>query len=224
MPNSNLWISSCWKPDGVGRGDGYDDYYLAQDAYVVTGFKFEILNVNIAGLHLFGQASDVLERAQLFRFISIADRRNVFALCMELIEGNAAESGPVDLTICPPRRNPVQCCAIVNLLRDSQTGARGFLWRMQDSTARRREQESLRQMEQMQAMSRLAHTVSHEFRNLLTGIRIHADVVEVTQCPKGRQESLDEIRNSCERAAGLLSQLRAFKNEVNFGGSVHNIE
>lgn len=224
MPNSKLPTNFYGKPEGIERGDGYDDYYLAPDPQILTGLQFQILNVNIAGLHLIGQRFTLLERMPLLHFISMADRHNVFAACMELLDAAEGESVSAEITICPPRRRAVRCSVTVTLQRGSRGNPHGFLWRVQDSTARMREQESLQHLQQMQALSRLAHSVSHEFSNLLTGIRIHADVARRTQCPNGRQESLDEIRINCERAVGLLSQLRAFKNETDPGENVRGVE
>jgi nitrogen-specific signal transduction histidine kinase len=183
-----------------------ESFNLASNACVATDLQFRIRKVNIAGLYLFGQTFDFLDRMPLLQFVSMSNRHAVCALTKTLMKSAEDRSKSIEITMCPPRRDAVTCSTIVTLIRDCAGEPRGFLWVL-------RGEQSLHSQE-ANALNHRAHQAVHEFSNLLAGIRIHADVAAVTRSSRDRQESLDAIRNNCERAAGLLSKLRAFKNDA----------
>jgi signal transduction histidine kinase len=189
-----------------GQVNCYQSFNLASHACVATDLQFLIWKVNIAGLYLFGQTFAFLDRMPLLQFFSMSNRHAVCALAKALLKNAADRSKAIEIIVCPPRRTAVTCSSIVTLIRDSAGEPMGFLWVL-------RGEQSLHSQE-MDALSQRAHQAVHEFSNLLAGIRIHADVAAITRSSRDRQESLDAIRNNCERAAGLLSKLRAFKNDA----------
>jgi signal transduction histidine kinase len=74
----------------------------------------------------------------------------------------------------------------------------------------------LRQSQKMEAIGRLAGGVAHDFNNILTAIRAHADLLldDMSEWD-GRRGDVEEIRKSSERAAALTAQLLAFsRNQV----------
>jgi nitrogen-specific signal transduction histidine kinase len=162
--------------------------------------------VNIAGLHLLGQRSEFLQRMPLFLFIEMADRHSMVALSKKLIVGRMEFREPIEVTVRPPRRIPIRCNIGVNLVKDPAGEPSGFLWLMRDPISW--VEKNPPPPEDINAMTALTERTAHEFRNVLAGIRIHADVVALAKCHEDARESLNEIRNGCDRAAGLLAKMR----------------
>jgi PAS domain S-box-containing protein len=72
----------------------------------------------------------------------------------------------------------------------------------------------LRQAQKMEAIGRLAGGVAHDFNNVLTAIKGHAQLLLDEMCDsEPRREDAEEIWRSAERAAGLTRQLLAFSRK-----------
>ncbi len=87
-----------------------------------------------------------------------------------------------------------------------------FLAITEDVTERRSLEEKLRQSQKMEAIGLLAGGVAHDFNNLLMVILGYAGVLrdELPEGPSTQRESLEQILNVGERAAGLTRSLLAF--------------
>ena len=98
----------------------------------------------------------------------------------------------------------------VSLVRDS-SGAPAFLVAMvEDTTARKRAEEQLRQAEKMEVIGRLAGGIAHDFNNLLTGILLYCDLLVHELDPGNRlRQHVVEIRMAGEQGAALTQQLLA---------------
>ena len=70
--------------------------------------------------------------------------------------------------------------------------------------------EQLRQSQKMEAVGRLAGGIAHDFNNLMTAVIGYSDILSEYATAGEAGESLTEIRNAAERAAGLTRQLLAF--------------
>jgi two-component system cell cycle sensor histidine kinase/response regulator CckA len=79
---------------------------------------------------------------------------------------------------------------------------------LEDTTARRRVEEQLREAEKMEVIGRLAGGVAHDFNNLLTGILLYCDLLSAA-LPSGDRlrQYVEEVRMAGEQGAALTQQL-----------------
>ncbi len=88
---------------------------------------------------------------------------------------------------------------------------RGLVSNLRDITERQSLEEALRQAQKMEAVGRLAGGVAHDFNNLLTVILGEVDLALEGGSPSAKMSaSLERIRASGQRAAGLTRQLLSF--------------
>ena len=81
---------------------------------------------------------------------------------------------------------------------------------LEDTTARRRVEEQLREAEKMEVIGRLAGGVAHDFNNLLTGILLYCDLLSAAMKPGDRlRQHVEEVRMAGEQGAALTQQLLA---------------
>ena len=76
----------------------------------------------------------------------------------------------------------------------------------------------------METISRAAENITHEFCNILAGIQLHTEVIGRAQNRKVREDSLDEIRNGCEKAVALINQIREFHYDTHPAGSIFSAD
>lgn len=75
----------------------------------------------------------------------------------------------------------------------------------------RRLEEQLRQVQKMEAISRLAGGIAHDFNNVLSAIIAYTDVLLVsTDANDPRRSEIEEIRQAADRASRLTHQLLLF--------------
>jgi len=79
-----------------------------------------------------------------------------------------------------------------------------------DVTGREELTAQLAQAQKMEAVGRLAGGVVHDFNNILTVVRSHADLLAMDPTPEAGMEAAREIGRSVDRAHALTSQLLAF--------------
>ena len=96
----------------------------------------------------------------------------------------------------------------VSLVRDAD-GCPAFVIAMvEDTTARKRAEEQLRDAERMEFIGRLAGGVAHDFNNLLTGMLLYCDLaLSAVAADSPAHAHLQEIRIAGEQGAALTQQL-----------------
>ncbi len=83
-----------------------------------------------------------------------------------------------------------------------------------DVTERKKLEQQLRQAQKMEALGQLAGGVAHDFNNILTSLSAYADFIRKAAAPGGQiAGDAMEIKQICERAAGLSRQLLAFSRK-----------
>ncbi len=100
------------------------------------------------------------------------------------------------------------------LLREASGKAVEAVGSWSDITERKQIEESLHQVQKMEAIGRLAGGVAHDFNNLLTIINGYADeLLEGIPATSPNHTHVVEIRNAGGRAARLTAQLLAFSRK-----------
>ncbi len=98
----------------------------------------------------------------------------------------------------------------VSTVRGSDHQPAFLIAMLEDTTARRRVEEQLREAEKMEVIGRLAGGVAHDFNNLLTGILLYCDLLSAGLRAGDRlRQHVEEIRMAGEQGAALTQQLLA---------------
>lgn len=106
----------------------------------------------------------------------------------------------------------------VSAVPDARDRPAYLVSQVQDISARRQMEETLRHAQKMDAVGRLAGGIAHDFNNLLTAARLNTDLLlqalpDVPTGPAGvvadesPRELVDEVRHALDRAAALTAQL-----------------
>lgn len=93
-----------------------------------------------------------------------------------------------------------------------------------DITEKKRLEEQLRHSQRLESIGTLAGGVAHDFNNILTVIQGHTSLLMMNpRTPPELQESINQIADAAERAAGLTRQLLAFSRKQKLESKLINI-
>jgi PAS domain S-box-containing protein len=102
----------------------------------------------------------------------------------------------------------------LNLMTDEQGNLDGLTCNSRDITERKLAEESLRQLQRIDAVGQLTSGLAHDFNNLLAIILGNLEFLQAS-IPEGsdEREMLTEAMNAAENSAGLTKRLLAFARE-----------
>ncbi|MBI2525349.1 MAG: PAS domain S-box protein [Candidatus Rokubacteria bacterium] len=182
----------------------------SRDAIGIVGAGGEVLEINQAGLDLFGySAAEVAGLRVKQLYADPADR----ARFLEEI----GRSGAVrDLEVRFRRKDGTLIDSLLSgaLWRGDAGSQPGYHVVIHDITERRRLEAQLRQSQKMEAIGGLAGGIAHDFGNLLTVIIGRAQLL-LGGLPSDdqRRADLDLIQKTAVRASALVQQLLAFSRK-----------
>jgi PAS domain S-box-containing protein len=179
----------------------------AKDSVMIITVNGSILNINAAGIALFGINPKNVQDIDFFSLIADEPRRGEFVSCIQScgsVRDFAADILKPDGSTVPVEIN-------ASYFHNPLYHISGYNVFLKDLSIVKAMESRVRQIHKLDAIGRLAGGIAHDFNNLLTIILGNTDIaihdIEVT--PRIR-ENLSQIRESGERAAKLTAQLLAF--------------
>lgn len=181
----------------------------SKDAVIVTSPEGQVLDVNPAGLDLFGYSSkDEIIKISVTKdlYVNAADRRKLiralntkgFVRNLELL---LKHKDGHDLTVL------LSSTLFFDVSRQTNT----YLSILKDVTQRWQMKDDLAQVQKMESVGMLAGGIAHDFNNILGGILGYASLMKL-QLSKDEKfyKFVESIEKSAERGADLTNQLLVF--------------
>jgi PAS domain S-box-containing protein len=186
-----------------------DLYNLAPMGYFTLDERGDIEEVNLAGAALLGMQSASLQRQRFALQVVEADRPAFNDFFRRTLVESAPQSCALKLTKSDGTPFPAEIQGIG--VTADETRHRQIYLAIMDVTLHVRLEEELRQAQKMEVVGRLAGGVAHEFNNILTTIRINAQLMLAGELSGPELKiSAQQITESTVRAAELTRQLLTF--------------
>lgn len=189
----------------------------SQDCILFSTVEGKLLDVNPAGIELFGYSSkeELLGVGQANELYSNPDDREMFT--SHLTQHRFLR----DLEITIKRKNGEKKVVLVSAskLSDSEGNIIGYRSFLRDITDRKKLEEQLRQAQKMESIGTLAGGIAHDFNNILGIILGYSSLLESgISDPQKAAHSIDTIKKAVQRGADLVRQLLTFarKDEPSF--------
>jgi PAS domain S-box-containing protein len=100
---------------------------------------------------------------------------------------------------------------VVGTSSQTESGEKQIVLNSRDLTENLQLEAQLRQAQKMEAVGQLAGGVAHDFNNILTSLRLQAELLGMNDhLPDGMRDGLQQICADTHRAAGLTRQLLLF--------------
>ncbi len=184
----------------------------SQDAIFISTPEGRLLDINRAGVELFGYArkEELLEvdiASQLYS--DPADRERIVRMLSE--QGHVKDW---ELQLLKKDGSMLIVLETTTVVRDAAGNVAAFRGILRDITQQRELERQLRQAQRMEVLGQLAGGVAHDFNNLLTVIAGFAEMGRL-KCEPGDPcwNDFEEIRKAGLRAAALVRQLLSFSRQ-----------
>jgi len=190
--------------------------HSSADAIIIYDMEGKVRYVNSAFTRMFGWTLEEVA-GRLIPFLPEAERREAMSINKDLIEEGTpchgfetqryTRAGSVlDVSISASRYN------------DHEGKPAGMLMVVRDITQTRKLQSQLQHAQKMESMGTIASGVAHNFRNVLAGISINSQLIQM-KYPDSHHlnEILERLNNSVKRGTGLVDGLMQFSRKQGFG-------
>ena len=206
-PSSSEGSSALLRARTVAAEERYRRLFEeSRDAIVIGTLEGRILDINPAGVRLFGfDSKEEMLQLDIARdlYWNPDDRKRTGALFRS--QGYMQDT-EIELRTKDGRK--IRVVESASAVRDSQGNLLGFRGFLRDVTEHHRLQDQLRQSQKMEAVGRLAGGVAHDFNNLLTTINGYSELVLARLDESdSKKNALEEIRKAGKRATDLTRRL-----------------
>ena len=184
----------------------------SRDGIFILSAERRLVDVNPAGLELFGYAKDEMLQLDLDRDIHCnAEDRERFRKM--LLEAGRLQDVEMELKRRDGEKLTVHLSA--SLIRDDSGKVAGFRVFVHDLTRYKKLEQQLFQAQKMESIGLLAGGVAHDFNNLLTAILGYGETIEenISASDEIMQTCADKIREAALRAKELTGKLLAFSRK-----------
>ncbi len=183
----------------------------SRDAIYVSTEDGELLDINPAGVELFGfESKEALQALKTTDLYADPDTRP--RVVREILEKGFVEDAEIRLK----KRDGTDLVVLetATAMHNESTGMVHLRGILRDITERKSLEEKLHQAQRMEAVGRLSGGVAHDFNNLLTSIKIYASLA-LKRCPREGElyHDLKQVADTADRAAELVNQLLAFSRQ-----------
>ncbi|MBF0278598.1 MAG: PAS domain S-box protein [SAR324 cluster bacterium] len=182
----------------------------SRDTIYITSRDGQFIDINQAGLDLFGYSRDEMLNLNVSEIYFKADGRIRFQKKIE------REGFVKDYAVKFRRKDKTALqCLLTTSLRRSKTGTiEGYQGIIRDVTEYKELETQLRQSQKLESMGVLAGGIAHEFNNLLAPILGYAAML-IENHPKenSEREDLEQIYEAGQRAASLVQQILTFSRK-----------
>jgi PAS domain S-box-containing protein len=186
-------------------------FEASKDTVLVSDITGRILDVNQAGVELFGYTKEELVELDPVRlYCNPEDRKRLWR---RLLDEGSVDEHEVEMNRKDGERIIVHLS--VSTIRDEDGNILGHRGIATDVTERRKLEQQLMQSQKMESIGLLAGGVAHDFNNLLTAISGYGQMVRecIPEDDELSRESIDQVLNASERAAELTRSLLAFSRK-----------
>mgnify|MGYP001081726851 CR=1 FL=1 len=162
---------------------------------------------------MLGWNPEDLQGRDLLDLVHPSERDEVEAALAELTEDDGEEPLELEFRI-EDVNGSWHRVEVTGTNRLHDPAVRGIVCNMRDVTQHRQLEQRVRNADRMEAVGRLAGGVAHDFNNVLTALRGHAELaLEEMDSNMTPRHELEEIVRSSERAAALTRQLLTFSRQ-----------
>jgi PAS domain S-box-containing protein len=181
----------------------------SQDAIILTSPDGMLMDINPAGLRLFGFTSrdELLPKYRAQDLYASPEDRDNFKQIL------ARQGHVTDLEVTIRRQNGENRVVIesASVVRDSLGRTTGYRAYLRDITERKRLEDQLRQAQKMEGIGTLAGGIAHDFNNLLGIILGYASLLEGKTLDDDKKvQSVEIIKKAVRRGSDLVRQLLTF--------------
>ena len=183
----------------------------SRDAIVLVTKEGRIIDINQAGLDLFGYTREEMMRIDALElYIYPDDRRR--------LQHDIDRKGYVrdyELTLRKKDRTEMDCLVTVTAKRADDGSIIGYQSIIRDITEYKELEKRLQQAQRMEAIGTLAGGIAHDFNNILGAIIGYGELIQMFDIPKDSplQKNLDQILISADRAKELVDRILTFSRQ-----------
>ncbi len=186
-------------------------FEASKDAILVSDPGGKLLDINQAGVELFGYAREEivsLDPVRLYR--NPEDRERIWE---KVLSSGFVNDYEVEMKRKDGRKIIVHLS--VSGIRDEEGNIFGHRGIARDVTARRQLEQQLLQAQKMESVGLLAGGVAHDFNNLLTAISGYGQILQDNISPEDEllHDSIEQVLKAAVRASELTRSLLAFSRK-----------